>query len=269
MAAQLAECYMLIMRPVPVLGEVWAKPFNGQIYIDEWDWTLSPKGHQEAAAPADAGGQAGAAAAPAPQPREGGGTPEGSRGAPAAPEPFDGRALAEEVSRLLRRTEAPQLRDRRVRELIARRAQEYNEGAVAAAASVVGTAGSNQEDKHNGLEFNFKKSTDLASSQMLYLLANNDLIPTVILTVFQRANSFPLTLIITMVNVRFTSCRLAAEAAGNETMTELTEAWEGTYEHISYAYHNRPPVGLPTSPFAALTQGRVKAFVMNPRGKLL
>ena len=42
MTASVAEAYMLILRPVPILGEAWAIPFNGQIYIDDWKWTLTP-----------------------------------------------------------------------------------------------------------------------------------------------------------------------------------------------------------------------------------
>jgi len=42
MPNSVAEAYLLILRPsmVPVIGEAVPIPFNEQIEIDEWDWTL-------------------------------------------------------------------------------------------------------------------------------------------------------------------------------------------------------------------------------------
>ncbi len=267
MTTAVAEAYMLILRPVPVIGEAWAVPFNGQIYIDQWDWTLKPGERQQSAAPA-LGGDAGGARGP--QGREGEpaapGRPQLQRAEP--PPPFEGDALVREVARVQRSDASQAWRDRRIRELITRASQEYNrareQASTSASAAAEGGAANASEEHANALEFNFKKNTDLATSQMLYLLANNDLIPTVILTVFHRSSVVPVTLIITMLNVRFTSCKLAAEPG--ETMTDMVEDWAGTYEHVSYAYQNRPPIGLPTSAAAAATQGRVKAFIMEPRG---
>lgn len=260
MTTSVAEAYMLILRPVPVLGEAWAVPFNGQIYLDEWEWALTPKARQETTAPASAGE---GAAARGPQGREGesggSGRAELQRAQPAAS--FGADALIREVVRIQGSTVSQSLRDRRVRELIQRSADEYNRGQSQPASN----AGSETHAAAQAgeLTFSFKKNTDLATSQMLYLLANNDLIPTVILTVFHRSSVVPVTLIITMVNVRFTSCKLAAEPG--DTMTDMIEDWEATYEQVSYAYQNRPPIGIPTSVAAAATQGRVKTFIMEPR----
>ena len=52
MAASIAEAYMLILRPVPILGEAWAIPFNGQITLDEWKWGLTPATDQRSQSPA-------------------------------------------------------------------------------------------------------------------------------------------------------------------------------------------------------------------------
>ena len=159
-------------------------------------------------------------------------------------------------------------RDTRVRRLIERAAAEHaraQQQATRQQASASATAADAEAGENQGeLTFSFSKNTDLATSQMLYSLANNDLIPSIILTLFHRSSTSPVTLVITMINCRFKSCTIACD--GEEYMSDITEQWTAQYEHISYVYQNRPPAGIPTSPFVAATQGRVKTFVMAPRG---
>ncbi len=267
MTASVAEAYMLILRPVPILGEAWAIPFNGQIYIDDWKWSLTPADGQRTEAQtssteSEAGPQDRAGSPP------GSGRPELPRAEP--PPPFDGDALIEVVRRMQLNSQYTQIqRDTRVRRLIERAAAEHARAQQAStrqqesAAAEVG-ADADAGDNQGELTFSFSKNTDLATSQMLYSLANNDLIPTIILTLFHRSSTSPVTLIITMVNCRFKSCTISCD--GEEYMSDITEQWTAQYEHISYVYQNRPPAGIPTSPFVAATQGRVKTFVMAPRG---
>lgn len=266
MTASVAEAYMLILRPVPILGEAWAIPFNGQIYIDDWKWTLTPPTQQRTSAPGSPSeGQRG------PQDRTGDPS-ESSRPALARaepPPPFDGDALIEAVRRMQTNGHYTQAqRDTRVRNLIERAAVEHaREQQQATRQQRSATAAGSDpdaDDSTNKLEFSFSKNTDLATSQMLNSLANNDLIPSIILTLFHRSSTSPVTLIITMVNCRFKTCTLGCD--GDETMSDIVEQWTAEYEHISYVYQNRPPAGIPTSPFVAATQGRVKTFVMAPRG---
>jgi len=265
MTASVAEAYMLILRPVPILGEAWAKPFYGQIYIDDWKWTLTPPSGQRSAASG--------------RPSEGERGPQDRTGDPAdahrpelprvEPPSFDGDALIDAVRRMQTNSQYTQIqRDNRVRSLIERAATQHaraqqqagRQQESAAAAGSDAEAGGNL----NKLEFSFSKNTDLATSQMLYSLANNDLIPSIILTLFHRSSTSPVTLVITMINCRFTECKITCD--GEDTMSDITEQWTAQYEHISYVYQNRPPAGIPTSPFVAATQGRVKTFVMAPRG---
>jgi type VI protein secretion system component Hcp len=267
MTASVAEAYMLILRPVPILGEAWAIPFNGQIYIDDWKWSLTPAAGQRSdapASPAPAEGQRG------PQDRTGD-PAESSRPELARVQPplFRGDALIQAVADMQRNQRYTQdLRDRKVRELIERAAREHAQAQQQATrqqeSGAAGATGDDAGENQGELVFSFSKNTDLATSQMLYSLANNDLIPTIILTLFHRSSTSPVTLIITMVNCRFKSCTISCDA--EETMSDITEQWTAQYEHISYVYQNRPPAGIPTSPFVAATQGRVKTFVMAPRG---
>lgn len=254
MAASIAEAYMLILRPIPVLGEAWAIPFNGQIPIDKWQWKLTPEAEQRAAAAAEAEtGETG------PQDREG--DPEVPT-RPELPRPrFDGDALIDSVQRMQTSRYAQPVRDKKVRELIERAVAEH-EGRQAAGQQAAGTGAG--EDNKGELTFSFSKGVDLATSQMLYSLANNDLIPTIILTLFHRSSTSPVTLVITLINVRLKSCTIRCEES--ETISEMNEDWTAQYEHISYVYQNRPPAGITASPFALATQGRVKTFIMVPRG---
>ena len=265
MTASVAEAYMLILRPVPILGEAWAIPFNGQIYIDDWKWTLTPAQQQQPATPGSP-----SQAERGPQDRTGdpaeSSRPQLARAEP--PPPFEGDALIDAVRRMQTNRQYTQVqRDTRVRRLIeqaaaehARSQQQVTRRQEAASPSAAGS----QEGAETKLTFTFSKNTDLATSQMLYSLSNNDLIPTIILTLFHRSSTSPVTLIITMVNCRFTGCTISCDA--EEYMSDITEQWTAQYEHISYVYQNRPPAGIPTSPFVAATQGRVKTFVMAPRG---
>jgi type VI protein secretion system component Hcp len=266
MTASVAEAYMLILRPVPIVGEAWAIPFNGQIYIDDWKWSLTPPTSQRAQQPSS--------------PSDGERTPPDRTGDPAEPTrpelarpdpppPFDGDALIEAVRRMQTNRHYTQVqRDRRVQLLIEQAAMEHARAQQAATRQQegrgTGEAGGAGGNDQGTLTFSFSKNTDLATSQMLYTMANNDLIPTIILTLFHRSSTSPVTLIITMVNCRLTSCTLSCD--GEETMSDIVEQWTAQYEHISYVYQNRPPAGIPTSPFVAATQGRVKTFVMAPRG---
>ena len=188
------------------------------------------------------------------------------------PPPFDGDGLIDAVRRMQtnRGIRTQEERDRKVRQLIERAADEHQRAQTQATRQQSGGAGTGADadaaaDSTEGkLTFTFSKNVDLATSQMLYSLANNDLIPTVIMTLFHRSSTSPVTLVITMINVRFESCTITCD--GQDTMAEMKEDWQANYEHISYVYQNRPPTGIPASPFVLATQGRVKVFVMEPRG---
>jgi type VI protein secretion system component Hcp len=267
MTASVAEAYMLILRPVPILGEAWAIPFNGQIYIDDWKWSLTPatgQRTQESSSPSQSERTPPDRTGDPAEPNR----PQLARAEP--PPPFDGDVLIDAVRRMQTNRQYTQIqRDRRVQRLIEQAAAEHARAQQTATrqqeAGAAATPGAGAGENNEGtLTFSFSKNTDLATSQMLYTMANNDLIPTIILTLFHRSSTSPVTLIITMINCRLTSCTLSCD--GEETMSDITEQWTAQYEHISYVYQNRPPAGIPTSPFVAATQGRVKTFVMAPRG---
>ena len=170
MTASVAEAYMLILRPVPILGEAWAKPFYGQIYIDDWKWTLTPPASQRSTGSSN--------------PSEGERRPRDRTGDPAEPSrpelpraepppPFDGDALIEAVRRMQINSQYTQAqRDKRVRTLIDRAAAEHARSQQQATrqqqSATAGGSDPEAGDNTNKLEFSFSKNTDLATSQMLY-----------------------------------------------------------------------------------------------------
>ncbi len=62
----------------------------------------------------------------------------------------------------------------------------------------------------------FEKGVDLATTPLLYALARGDLIPKAVLTLFHRAKSAPVTLVITMGDVRLTKYDVSCDPDDND-----------------------------------------------------
>lgn len=263
---------MLMLGPlgVPVIGEAWAVPFNLQIQIDELNWKLTPETHQETA--------------PQEEPEAGIEDDDGESGdrprlqRPENAPPFEGDELLRSVLRMQRNARYTQAqRDLRVRELIKRAVREHDRERAQADARNGQAAGeedggssssssSGDGDEHD-LTFEFGKNADAATSQMLTLMTNQTVFPTVLVTVFHRSLHAPMTLLITYEDVRLTNYTLDCNA--EEMMSDVTEKWTASYKKMSFVYQNRPPLGLPYSiasgVAAAATQGRIKEFTMEDR----
>jgi type VI protein secretion system component Hcp len=100
----------------------------------------------------------------------------------------------------------------------------------------------------------FEKGADLSTTPLLYALARGDLIPRCVLTLFHRAKGAPVTLAITMTDVRITSYKVDCEAEA--AMSDVKETWTASYEAIEWMYQNRPAASGPNF----LTQGTVRVF---------
>ncbi len=260
---------MLMLGPtgIPVVGEAWALPFNLQIQLDDMNWKLSKKEHRQDAPPPAQDEEA--------EPDEAaGGRPSLPR--PESAPPFDGDQLIREVQRVQRSARYTQVeRDRRVRDLITRSVREHDRAretvdernASATEQGPTGARGGPDPHEAEELTFDFGKNADAATSQMLKMMVNKVVFPTVLITVFHRSMHAPMTLLITYENVRLKE--YALDCAGDETMSDITEKWTATYKKMSFTYQNRPPLGLPYSLASgvaiAATQGRIKEFSMEER----
>ncbi len=255
MPNSVAEAYLLILRPsmVPVIGEAVPIPFNEQIEIDEWDWTLE---NDEFVARSAARDKAKEAA----RSKDGGGEPANKGDQKKA---FDGTKaaqLAREVSELQTgRGKYARLsqgeRDRKIRELLDKAtAQVESDDKDEAAEEKRKKKEKGEDTDEDKLQFTFKKNVDAATTQLLNSMKAGDVMPRAILTLFHRSSNAPVTLAIKFEKVRLKKYDLSVDPS--ETMSDMKEEWTATYESVEYSYQNRPAASGPNG----LTKGTVRVF---------
>jgi type VI protein secretion system component Hcp len=266
MPNSVAEAYMLIVRSslIPVLGEAIPFPFNQQIELDSWEWDLKPEEGQGATAgSAAAAGAAGAAHGAVAALRSGSDTSTTGPSRPAVAveaSPFGGDNFIRRLQQLqVNPRYTQEERDRRVRQMIQR---AIDEQATAQEAQQNGGEGTGSTGDHE-LTFKFKKNFDFASTQLLYSLAQGEVMPRAVVTLFHRSVNAPVTLIITFGTIRLKTYTLQVDPG--DAMTDITEEWTASYETVDYAYQNRPSAGGPSGVAQALTQGTARIFKMAPR----
>lgn len=245
MSNSVAEAYLLIVREsnVPIFGEAVPVPFTGQIELDSWQWEVKNKQADEKDSP-EGGGTSGKAATDKKNGAKGSGT-EAKESAPIKPD-----TLIRDVKAMQTRTGMSQeARDKKVLEIIRKAVEGYNEDS--------GSEDGSDAAKGKEMVLKFEKGTDLSTTPLLYALARGDVIPKAILTLFHRSKNAPVTLAITMGNLRFTNYTVSCDPS--EAMSEIKESWEATYQTLSWMYQNRPAASGPNF----LTQGTVRVFTMD------
>jgi type VI protein secretion system component Hcp len=234
MANSVAEAYLLILRPtlIPVVGEAVPIPFNEQIELDEWHWDLK---HEEKGP----GGKKGGKAAPSPS--------------PAKKEPLlKPDELIRNVTDLQKKSGVSQEeRDKRVRELIKKTAENANDKAEK------DDGDDDKADGENKLTFTFSKNVDLATTQLLNSMKAGDVMKRAIVTLFHRSTNVPVTLVVTFGDVTLTDYKLKLETT--ETMSDMKEEWTANFKTVDYVYQNRPAASGPNG----LTKGTARVFKMN------
>ena len=248
MSMSVAELYMLAFRKsmIPIIGEAVPHPFDLQIELDSWSWTLTPPEADDAEE------------APKPEPadksKDGGAKPGPSfDAAKAKKEDDDILKVIANLQRDSRRTQAQ--RDKAVLDKL----RETQKGRRADAESAANDAQGDGTEKKKADRFTFKftKGVDLASTQLLNSMKIGEVLPRIVLTVIHRASHAPLTLILTFKNVTLMSYDLSVDAT--ETMSDMREEWEARFEQVDYVYQNRPGTGgIP-----GVTQGTARVFKMN------
>ena len=242
MSNSVAEAYLLIVREsnVPVFGEAVPVPFTGQIELDSWQWEIKNKQADEK------GGKDGDGTAKKPAVDK----KNGAKGAEATEKvELKPDTLIRDVQAVQRNGRMTQdARDKKVLELIKKAVAGYNEEG----------GGEEGSDSAKGKEMvlKFEKGTDLATTPLLYALARGDIIPKAVLTLFHRSKNAPVTLAITMGNLRFTNYSLTCNPGD---YSDVVESWEATYQTLSWMYQNRPAASGPNF----LTQGTVRVFTMD------
>ena len=252
MPNSVAEAYLLILRPsfVPVVGEAVPIPFNEQIEIDGWDWTLENEERAEQAAARDRASQAEASAAP---------DKDGKKRAFGSAE---AGALQKDVARWMKELQGlDQSKVQRRNELnkLIRNRIDADVGKVKRddQADLAEKKKTGKYEGNEKLRFTFKKNVDAATTQLLNSFKNGDVMPKALLTLFHRSVNAPVTLVITFGKVRLKKYDLSINAS--DTMSDLVESWECTFESVDYAYQNRPAATGPNG----LTKGTVRVFKMK------
>jgi type VI protein secretion system component Hcp len=241
-----AELYMLLIRAsmVPVVGEAIPTPFQGQIVLDGWSWNFN---NQEEANRVKKVEDKDAKHRTALQKK-------------AAIDKINRDSSLSEAEKVAAMTKlnmaevADQLKEEAAER--DKKAKEQNKDET-------------EEDKDDeSLTFSFTKGLDAASTQMLNGMKSGEVFPRAVITLFDRRKATPMTLTVTIKNLRLTSFDFSCSPSG-ETSTSFKETWESVFEEIDYAYQSRPSVG-PVDASAAsatrmATKGQVRIFKMMPK----
>jgi len=252
MSNSVAEAYLLILRPitlVPVIGEAVPIPFNEQIEIDEWSWTLENEEFIARTAARDKARQAA----------------RGEDGDDDSADPkkaFDGKGanqLARDISdvqmgRKSYRGLTQSQKDRKIHDLLEQATDKVEKDDKTEAAEAKKKKTKGKDDDEDKLHFTFKKNVDAATTQLLNSFKSGDVMPRAILTLFHRSSNAPVTLAIKFEKVRLKRYELSVDPS--ETMADLKESWTATYESVEYTYQNRPAASGPNG----LTKGTVRVF---------
>lgn len=191
MPSSIAEVYLLLVRPttIPITGEAVPTPFDGQIEIDSWTWSLLNQKHAKNQRLVEAQ-----------RDRE-----EQDKNITA------GLISSIETIRSISAT-PPQAQLTSI------------DKEVSAAKPKTSTA----EEKEK-LRFTFNKNVDLATTQMLNSMKSGDIFPHATLTLHHRSKNAPLSLVIKFERVRLTDYALSVDASDtmSDMKEEWTAEFEG------------------------------------------
>lgn len=254
MSNSVAEAYLLITRQsnAPIFGEAVPVPFTGQIELDSWEWEIKNK-EADAEGTNQTGSSGTSQSGTRGGTRSGTGSGAGASGAQQSEsrEPIRPDSLIRDVKAIqIKSGMSQETRDKKVLELIRKAVAGYNEDAAS-------EGDESDADKGKEMTLKFEKGVDLATTPLLFALARGDVIPKAVLTLFHRSKNAPVTLAITMGNLRFTNYTVSCDPS--DAMSDLKESWVATYQTVSWMYQNRPAASGPNF----LTQGTVRVFTMD------
>jgi type VI protein secretion system component Hcp len=241
-----AEVYLLMIRKsgLPILGEAMAPPFYQQVEVLDWNWKIVNQEEVDRRAVEDAQTEILAKSkkelklelAVLRQDLEDAAVVQAEK----TKEDID--VAGDEIKELVKKTDsknpgsirATLLEIDRIQRETGKNAAERNlKGARAAMAKY---EKDKKEKELGNLEFSFSKRVDFASTQMLNCMKAGEILPQVIITIFHRSVSAPLTIIVTAKNLRFLKYDLSVEV--DDTMADMKEDWEAEFSEIAFSYTN-------------------------------
>ncbi len=191
MPSSIAEVYLLLVRPttIPITGEAVPTPFDGQIEIDSWTWSLLNQKHAKNQRLVEA---------------------QRDR------EEQDKNITAGLISSI-----------ETIRSISATPPQAQLTS-IDKEVNAVKPKTSTAEEKEK-LRFTFNKNVDLATTQMLNSMKSGDIFPHATLTLHHRSKNAPLSLVIKFERVRLTEYALSVDASDtmSDMKEEWTAEFEG------------------------------------------
>ena len=249
-----AEVYLLMIRKsgLPILGEAMAPPFNMQVEVLDWNWKIVNQEEVEKRKKNDSEFESEAESA----------------GKSDREMKVELDVLAADIKAGMKDATAKELdvATRRIQDLVLSRSNSTDPKVIRAtmqeiakiqkeAADKSGESASESTEEQmtayqnkkkyeeqkkrreqNNLEFSFSKRVDFASTQMLNCMKSGEILPQVIISIFHRSVSAPLTIIVTAKNLRFLKYDLSVEV--DDTMADMKEDWEAEFSDISFSYTN-------------------------------
>ena len=231
-----AEVYLLMIRKsgMPILGEAMAPPFYQQVEVLDWNWKIVNQDEVARRATEDEETEIAAKSDTEV-------TLEFSLHAGDINDP-----LAEEaIKKIVREVADGKWTERVALQKIAETQRKSSKKIATQANNVAKKDAQEQLDEFKkqekqkelgNLEFAFSKRVDFASTQMLNCMKVGELLPRVVITIFHRSVSAPLTIVVTATNLRFVKYELSVEV--DDTMADMKEDWEAEFSEISFSYTN-------------------------------
>jgi type VI protein secretion system component Hcp len=232
-----AEVYLLMIRKsgLPILGEAMAPPFNQQVEVLDWNWKIVNQEEVERRAKEDAATELAAKS-----------DKEVKLEFNVLAEDVADDEADEELKALVKKTNQNDPKSIRaaLKEIdeIQKRSATKVGGKLNTKAKKAGQQAMEDYEKEKkkqelgNLEFSFSKRVDFASTQMLNCMKAGEILPRVVITIFHRSVSAPLTIVVTAKNLRFLKYDLNVEV--DDTMADMKEDWEAEFSEISFAYTN-------------------------------
>ena len=241
-----AEVYLLMIRKsgLPILGEAMAPPFYQQVEVLDWNWKIVNQTEVENRAKLDAATEIYAKSdrelelelGVLRQDLEEAAALQGEQ----TKEEID--EAGEKIKNLVKKAKsddpnsirATLLEIDKIQKEAGQNAADRNLKGAKKAMSDYEKA--KKKSELGNLEFSFSKRVDFASTQMLNCMKAGEILPQVIITIFHRSVSAPLTIIVTAKNLRFLKYDLSVEV--DDTMADMKEDWEAEFSEIAFSYTN-------------------------------
>lgn len=241
-----AEVYLLMIRKslLPILGEAMAPPFYQQVEVLDWNWKIVNQTEVDRRAVEDSQTEILAKSKKELKLELGVLRQEMEEAAAVQGEKTkeDIDEAGDRIKDLVKNTDstnpssirATLLEIDKIHREAGKNAADRNlKGARAAMAKY---EKDKKEKELGNLEFSFSKRVDFASTQMLNCMKAGEILPQVIITIFHRSVSAPLTIIVTAKNLRFLKYDLSVEV--DDTMADMKEEWEAEFSEIAFSYTN-------------------------------